>query len=676
MIVAFVQARLGSMRLPNKVLATVSGKPMIELLLKRLSQSNEIDKIIVLTTVNIKDDTLQNQVEALGFECFRGSEDNVLNRYYEASIKYQADVILRITGDCPLVDANLVDVCVQKYRTLNVDYLSNLDPATYPDGLDIEVFSRNALERCNIEATSSFDKEHVTSYIRNSSFFKKAHIKNKENLSNLRWTVDESEDLIVIRNIFEHFAPDIFFDWKKVLKLEKLNPSIFMDNKELKNNEGLELGSGQKLYKRAKKVIPGGNMLLSKRPEMFLPNKWPSYFSRSKGCKIWDLDDNEYIDVSLMGIGTNILGYGHPEVDDAVKEIVDMGNMSTLNCPEEVLLCEKLVAMHPWASMAKLARTGGEANSIAVRIARAFTGKDKIAICGYHGWHDWYISSNLNSDQNLDEHLLPGLKAKGVPRGLAGTTIPFQYNNIEQLEEIIHLYKDELAAIKMEVSRNSEPNNNFLENVRNLASSNNILLIFDECTSGFRETFGGLHKKYNVDPDLAIFGKALGNGYAITACIGKEEVMQAAQSSFISSTFWTERIGPAAALKVLEIMERENSWEYITEIGIYVRDQWRTLANKYDLDLINWGIPALSGFSINSINSLAYKTLITQEMLKKGYIAGNSVYVCTHHTKEIIDDYIMHLDPIFAMIKDCEVGMNIDRILDGPVCHGDFKRLN
>jgi glutamate-1-semialdehyde 2,1-aminomutase len=377
-----------------------------------------------------------------------------------------------------------------------------------------------------------------------------------------------------------------------------------------------------------------------------------------------------------MGVGTNILGYGHPEVDEAVQKIIQDGNMSTLNCPEEVYLAEKLVQLHPWASMVRFARSGGEINSVAVRIARAFTGRDKIAICGYHGWHDWYISSNLSNNKNLDTHLLPGLESKGVPRALTGTALPFQYNQIDQLEKLIKDNKGEIAAIKMEVSRNTGPKDNFLQKVRDLASQNNIVLIFDECTSGFRETFGGLHKKYDVQPDMAIFGKAMGNGYAVTACIGEQEVMQAAQQTFISSTFWTERIGSAAALKTLEVMEREKSWEYITEKGNHISSQWKILAEKYELDINTWGIPALSGFTFNSANALSYKTLITQEMLKQGYLAGNSVYVCMEHTQNVIDEYFTKLDPIFALIKDCEEGLDVETVLDGPLCHGDFKRLN
>jgi len=375
-----------------------------------------------------------------------------------------------------------------------------------------------------------------------------------------------------------------------------------------------------------------------------------------------------------MGIGTNILGYGHPEVDEAVMRTVSAGNMSTLNCPEEVYLAEKLVEMHPWADMVRFARSGGEANAIAIRIARAASGKDKVAICGYHGWHDWYLSANLGNDKSLDGHLLPGLEPNGVPRNLKGTVFPFNYNNYEELETLVNAH--DIGVIKMEVVRNLGPEDNFLQKVRQLATDRNIVLIFDECTSGFRETFGGLHKKYGIEPDMAIFSKALGNGYGITATIGRRAIMEAAQTTFISSTFWTERIGPTAGLKTLEVMERMRSWETITQTGLQIQKNWQRLAEKHELAIKQWGLPALTGFTFESKNTLAYKTLITQEMLSKGYLATNAVYVCTEHTQEIVDSYFAALDPIFGLIKECEEGRDVLALLKGPVSHAGFKRLN
>jgi len=675
-IVALVQARMGSTRLPGKVMKLVDGIPLIQLLFERLSVSKCVDKIVLVTPKDNKNTPLVECIKELGYEVFQGSENDVLDRYYQAAKKEKATAIVRITGDCPLIDPEIVDQLIKLFYDTKVDYASNTIPPSYPDGLDVSICTFDSLKLAWEKAETSYDREHVMPFIRNSKAFTKTNLASEIDHSSSRWTIDEPEDYKVIKNIFNHFSPDHSFGWKEVLELEKSQPSLFLPNKNIIRNEGALMGSGQKLWKRAKKVIPGGNMLLSKRPEMFLPEKWPSYFSKSKGCKVWDLDGREYIDMSIMGIGTNILGYGHPEVDEAVKKTVVDGNMSTLNCPEEVYLAEKLIELHPWADMARFARSGGEINSIAVRIARAYTGRDKIAICGYHGWHDWYLSTNLNSKEELDKHLMPGLKPNGVPKGLLNSTIPFDYNNIDQLEQILKNNHGEIAAIKMEVSRNEAPKDGYLQKVRDLATENNIVLIFDECTSGFRETFGGLHKKYDVEPDMAVFAKALGNGYAISACIGRKKIMEAAQSTFISSTFWTERIGPSAALATLEVMERERSWEKITRTGNQISQHWRNLASKYDLPIRVFGLPALIKFSIDTPDSLIYKTLITQEMLSRGYLAGNSVYVCTEHTPDVVENYIKELESVFKVISECKNTSDLKSLLKGPVCHSEFKRLN
>ncbi len=435
------------------------------------------------------------------------------------------------------------------------------------------------------------------------------------------------------------------------------------------------MGKGQKLYNKAKKLIPGGTMLLSKRPEMFLPENWPSYFSKAKGCEVWDLDNHKYTDMCIMGIGTNTLGYGNQEVDKAVLEVIEKGNMSTLNCPEEVELAEKLIEINPWAHMVRLARTGGEANAIAVRIARAASGKDNVAICGYHGWHDWYLSTNHNKGDGLSGHLLSGLRTDGVPKVLKNTTHPFKYNDFNELSKLIS--EKNIGVIKMEVTRNFGPEDDFLKKVRELATKNNIVLIFDECTSGFRETYGGIHIKYGVEPDIAMYGKTLGNGYAITSVVGKRSVMEAAQNSFISSTFWTERIGPTAALATLHEMKKLKSWKIITEIGNKVRLGWENLANQHNIDISISGIPSLSTYSFSSDNSLAYKTLISQEMLKKGFLASTNFYACIAHDDSVIESYFVALDEVYKIISKCE-NQEIDvlDILEGPICHSGFSRLN
>lgn len=672
--VAIVQARMGSTRFPNKVMSQVTGVPLIELLLWRLSLAKSLTQIVVSTSTDSRNDELVQHIERLGYQVFRGSEDDVLDRYYQTAKAFAADVIVRITGDCPLIDPTIVDQVVDMFVESGVDYASNTSPPTYPDGLDTEVFTMKSLAIAHTEATTVTQREHVTPFIKESGRFQTTNLRYASDFSHLRWTVDEPVDLEVVRDVFEHFAPRQEFNWTEVIQLSEARPDLFNRNQHLVRNEGATLNTGQKLWKRAKNVIPGGNMLLSKRSEMFLPEQWPAYFSKAKGCQVWDLDGHKYTDMSIMGIGTNILGYGHPEVDDAVRSTIDAGNMSTLNCPEEVYLAEQLIELHPWADMVRFARSGGEANAIAIRIARAAAGKSTVAICGYHGWHDWYLAANLGDEENLAGHLLPGLQPNGVPENLRGTVVPFTYNNIDELETLIA--SRNVGVIMMEVSRSTGPTNNFLNKVRHLATKHRIVLMFDECTSGFRQTFGGLHKMYDVEPDMAMFGKALGNGYAITAVIGRREIMEAAQTTFISSTFWTERIGPTAALKTLEVMNRLQSWDYITNTGREITKRWTTLAEKYDLEIATSGLPALTTFAFSGKNALAYKTLITQEMLKQGFLAATSIYVCTEHTPSVIDEYFGQLDPIFSIIRECEDGQDVLTLLKGPVCDSGFKRLN
>ena len=673
-IVAIVQARLGSTRLPNKVLATIGDVPLIEFLLGRLSKSQRVTEIVLATSTNQINDQLADVVENLGYHVFRGSENDVLQRYVDAAQEANADVVIRITGDCPFVDPQLIDDMLEDFFASNVDYISNTDPPTFPDGFDIEIFRTSALLQSAEIATSAFEREHVTPCLQTNSLFSRKNKAAVVDASHLRLTVDEQRDLDVVRGIADHFSPRTDFSLSEILGVITTNPYLIAGNLDIERNEGATMNTGQKLWKRAQHVIPGGNMLLSKRPDQFLPEHWPAYFSKAHGCTVWDLDDNALTDMSIMGIGTNTLGYGHPKVDAAVAKTVRDGNMSTLNCPEEVYLAERLVAMHPWAEMARFARTGGEANAIAIRIARAATGKSKVAICGYHGWHDWYLAANLGTENTLAGHLLPGLEPNGVPENLRGSVLTFNYNRIDELEALIST--NELGAIMMEVSRNIGPEDNFLQKVRDLATKHGIVLMFDECTSGFRQTFGGLHKMYGVEPDMAMFGKALGNGYAITAVLGKRSVMEAAQNTFISSTFWTERIGPTAALATLDVMEKTKSWEIITKMGQYITDQWNSIAKSTGITIKTSGLPALTSFSVDSKFALEYKTLITQEMLKKSYLAGTSIYVATVHTKELVDRFITELEPVFTLIKECEDGRDVRTLLDGPTCSSGFKRLN
>jgi len=429
------------------------------------------------------------------------------------------------------------------------------------------------------------------------------------------------------------------------------------------------------LYRKAKKLIPGGTQLLSKRPEMFLPEFWPSYYSKAKGCEIWDLDDNKYIDMSYMGVGTAILGYADEDVNNAVREAIEKGNLATLNAPEEVELAELLIELHPWADMARYVRTGGEAMAIAVRIARAYSEKDVVLFCGYHGWHDWYLSANLADDSVLDGHLLPGLEPKGVPRALKGTAIPFEYNDVDGFKRLVNEHKKEIGVVVLEAVRNFPPTKEFIEIVRNTTESLNIPLILDEITSGFRLTVGGAHLVYGLEPDIAVFGKAISNGYPMAAVIGKASFMDKAQESFISSTYWTDRIGPTAALATLQKLKSHDVPSYITEIGEIIQNGLRKLANQHGLSINITGIPPLTHFSFNFQNSLELKTLFTQLMLERGFLASTGLYTSFAHKKEYVNQYLNAVDEVFGTIVTVIKEGKVSSILKGPVCHSGFRRL-
>jgi glutamate-1-semialdehyde 2,1-aminomutase len=673
-ITAIVQARMGSTRFPGKVLKQVGGIPLIGHLLQRISLSKKIDQIILATSEALSNDDLCKYVQSLHIHVFRGSENDVLDRYYNAAKDGNAQAIIRLTGDCPLLDYQVIDSVINVFQTGKYDYVSNINPPTFPDGLDTELFTFNALETAWREATEPFDREHVTPFIRKADNFKKYNLLNDIDLSNERWTVDTPEDFILIKKIIEDLSPKKrWFGIKDIIEYKEKNKSLFEINSNFRRNEGANMSTGQKLWQRAKKVIAGGNSLLSKRPDMFLPDQWPSYFEKAKGITVWDLDNIKYIDMSIMGIGTNILGYANDEVDKEVRSVIDRSNGSTLNCPEEVYFAEKLIELHPWAEMVRYSRTGGEACAIAIRIARAASGKDKIAFCGYHGWSDWYLAANLSEESNLDGQLLPGLQPKGVPRGLTGTMFPFNYNDYDKIAEIVA--ENDIGTIIMEPVRNHDPQDDFLLKVRQLASEKGIVLIFDEITSGFRRSVGGIHLHYGVNPDVAVLGKAMGNGYAISAIIGIKNVMEYAQTTFISSTFWTERIGPVAALAAIKAMQRYNAPAIIHAQGEYINSRWKQLALKHHLDIEISGIPALTHFSFRNQDNLLIKSIITQEMLKKGYLASNALYVCMLHTNEVIDSYILALDEVFGILKRSIDNNTLSTLLNGKICQSGFKRL-
>ena len=433
------------------------------------------------------------------------------------------------------------------------------------------------------------------------------------------------------------------------------------------------MGTGQKLWEKAKQIIPGGNQLLSKRAELFLPGLWPAYYKRAKGCEIWDLDDNHYYDFAWMGVTACVLGYADDDVDAAVKNAIDLGSMGTLNSYEEVQLAEKLIELHPWADMVRFSRTGGEACAIAIRIARAASGKDHVAFCGYHGWHDWYLSANLSHEKNLDSQLLPGLDTQGVPRELTGTTHPFYYNNIDSFNQVMSKYGDEIGVIIMEPQRGIPPKDDFLRKIRETASRKNMVLVFDEVSSGFHNNLGGIHLTLDVQPDIAIFAKAMGNGYPISAVIGRREVMDVAQDTFISSTMWTERLGFVAALATIKKMEQGGVQKILVENGLKLKSGWANIVKETGVNLTIAGLDAVPSFTFAYQNAIELQTYFNQEMLGRGFLAANGTASTIAYSDTIIAQYLENALAVIQEIKDLE--FDVAAKLKGKPKHVTFARL-
>tara|TARA_Y100000389_G_scaffold191064_1_gene216630 strand:- start:221 stop:1525 length:1305 start_codon:yes stop_codon:yes gene_type:complete len=431
--------------------------------------------------------------------------------------------------------------------------------------------------------------------------------------------------------------------------------------------------NSQKIWNNAKRLIPTGNHLLSKHPDLFLPNQWPEYYKKAKGIYIWDLNNKRYIDLCLMGVGTNVLGYANNKIDNEVIKSIKKSNMSSLNNINEYYLARDLLKLHPWFDMAKFARTGAEANAIALRIARAHTGKENVAVCGYHGWHDWYLAANYKK-KSLDSHLFPNLKSKGVIKSLKNNIFSFDYNNFNQLKKLIDTKN--IGTIFMEVSRTYKPKNNFLQKIRRISQQKKIVLIFDECSSGFRECNGGLHKKLGIYPDLAMFGKALGNGYAITSILGKKKIMKAAEKTFISSTFWTEGIGFVAGRATLKEFNKIKPWKKIKKMGIYIKKRWVDIAKKNNIEIEVFGLDALPGFKFKYKENNLYKSFITQEFLKNNILAGTSIYVSNEHNMKVINNYLVILDKIFAKISEYRKNKKKKKLLNGPEAMIGMSRSN
>ena len=670
---------MGSSRLPGKTIADVAGCPLLLRVVERVRSARRVDKVVVATTDQPSDDPIAALCQREGIPFFRGSEDDVLDRFYRTAEANRADIAVRITADCPLIDPAVIDKVIARFQAADCDYVSNIFRYTYPDGLDTEVFSFAALERAWREARKPSEREHVTPYLRTENF-RTANVESDSPvpLGKHRWTVDYADDLEFIRRIYEAFGSKQF-GYQDIFHLLKARPELATIQAETITNEGYykslyrqaqrgpapkrPLAQSQEWLERAKRVIPGCAQTFSKGYTQYVQGVAPVFLQRGKGCRVWDVDGNEYIDY-VQGLLPNILGYAHDEVNAAAAAQLKEGHSFSLPHPIEVQLAERLTRLIPCAEMVRFGKNGSDATSGAVRAARAFTGRERVACCGYHGWQDWYIGSTTRN--------------AGVPVAVRQLTHPFPYNDLASLEKLFDEHRNEFAAVIMEPVNFVEPSPGFLTGVKELAHKHGALLIFDEICTGFHLGLGGAQKLFGVTPDLACFGKAMGNGFPISCVLGRADVMRVFSEIFFSFTFAGEVASMAAAMKVLDILEDTDALARMEANGRTLQDGLNTMVKEAGLGarIKATGRPQWSLLKFteeNGIDSPLVKNLFQQEALKRGVLLLVTHNLTAAHDGPAIHQTLEIYAEVIKTLADWLQESDPARFLEGPMSQPVFR---
>ncbi len=680
-IVAIIQARLKSTRLEGKVLKEIGGRPMLHYVFDRVRRTKSVDHVLVATSVEKSDDAIEEFCRRSDLPCFRGDEHDVLDRFYHAAKAGRAEGVVRITADCPLIDPDVIDRIVGVFKQGQHDYVTNALKYTYPDGLDVEAFSFAALETAWKEATKQTEREHVTAYLRFSGRFRVKNVENDVDLSpkGYRWTVDHPDDLEFIRQVYAHMADRPSFGLKEIIALLERHPELEKIQGKSITNEGYyktiyaqsaagsaprrPLAKSEAWLARSQKVIPGASQTFSKGRSQYVQGVSPIFLERGKGCKVWDVDGNEYIDY-VQGLLPNILGYAHDEVNAAFTAQIGQGHSFSLPHPLEVELAERLTRLIPCAQMVRFGKNGSDATAGAVRAARAFTGRERVACCGYHGWQDWYVGSTTRN--------------AGVPAAVRGLTHPFPYNDPSRLEALLKEHPGEFAAVIMEPVNFVEPAPGYLDSVKELARQHGAVLIFDEICSGFHFGLGGAQKRLGVVPDLACFGKAMGNGFPISCVLGRADLMAMFDEVFFSFTFGGEVASMAAALKVLDILEQTDTLSKIEANGQRLKDGFNILAREAGLGTRlkcigypQW--PLLKFLDEGGKDSLLVRSLFQQEVVKRGILILVTHNLTGAHdpasTERTLEAYAAVMKTLAGWLGDPDPS----RHLQGPLIQPVFR---
>ena len=674
-----VQARNSSTRYPKKMLHSFLGKTAIEWVLDRCEKI-DVDYKILATSTDKDDDVLAEIAMKKGWNVVRGSVDDVLSRFAKAVREYGLDVVVRITGDCILTDYRIVNYAISKFYELQVDYLVLTKMI---DGFDVEVISGTSLLVADKISKLPSEREHVSPFIRKSSCFKKEMLPyGDEDFSNIHLSLDYKEDAEVIGHILAHFD-EKDFSYEDVVGLLKKDSQILEKTKHIIVNEGyqkslnadrdfieglkekpLKLKKNLALFERVKNIIPNCSQTFSKSYLQFSVGASPLFVREGKGCSLTDVDGNKFIDYT-MGLGACILGYAFEPVMKEVKKQMRKGNVYTLPHYLEHELAELLTMIIPCAEMVRFGKNGSDVTSAAVRLARAYTKRDYIACCGYHGWQDWYIATTTRS--------------KGIPDDVKKLTLTFHYNDIESLRRLFEEHTDKIACVIMEPVSLAPPKDDFLQKVQEIAHKNGALLVFDEVVTGFRFSIGGAQEFFKVTPDIACLGKAMGNGMPVSAIVGRKEIMKIFDEIFFSFTFAGETISIVSAISTIKYMIENKVIDYIWCQGKRFKEGIEGFIKEKELE----DILSLDGYPVRTVlnfrgdekGCLKMKTLFQQECAKRGFLFTAGHNISLPHNDDIIKKTLLVYDEVMDILKYSLQYNMLDEMIEGRLLEPVFRRI-
>jgi len=679
-VIAVIQARMGSSRLPGKSMIDLAGTPLLHRLVAQLEGTSSLDEVVIATSIDPADDVIEQYAIKYGIRVVRGSQQDVLSRYILAADATDAEVIVRLTGDCPLHSPDTIDEVVGAFLKAHVDYACNTNPYTRPDGQDVEVFTREILNRASASAENDPDREHVTPWMRRTAGIKRLDfMHSKPHLASGRWSVDHPDDLEFARSVWSCLdqrgtGP---FNFEEIMSAVKesnalqgkavINEGFYLSLYKEASAEPappLVLNNSFSWLERSDQVIPGGAQTYSKSWRHHIRGVTPVFLDRGKGAVVTDVDGNDYVDL-IQGLLPNILGYANEEVNRAAYDRAQEGHSFSLAHPIEVELAERLCRLIPCAEMVRFGKNGSDATAGAVRVARAYTGREHVAVCGYHGWQDWFIGTTS--------------RKAGVPKAVQELAHTFPYDDLEALDALLSSKQDQFAAVIMEPVNFNWPDSDYLAKVKEITHRHGAILIFDEICSGFHFGLGGAQQIFGVTPDLATFGKAMGNGWPISCVVGRRDVMKTFEDAFVSFTFAGDVSAMAAAMKVLDILESGEAYARMTAAGTKLFDGARVMATEAGLkDVFELkGHPHWSLFSFvdkNGNDDPATRALWIQELTRRGVLILTTFNISAALDEQSVTTVLSAFAHAFKRVAQArKEGVTPETWLDGPIPIPAFK---